>query len=197
MMLLSPPNVLQNFGKITWPMAETASHISESGSYREFLDNFKETVESAVLRLNEISAEDASKSATGDWSAKQVLGHLIDSAANNHQRFVRGQFTDDLLFPGYEGDQWVDAQRYNDASWPDLIDLWRSYNLHLLRIVSIIPQDLLTQQRDKHTLDQIAFKSVDKSEPTTLEYLIRDYLDHLKHHLDQIWRNTWPTPTKN
>jgi hypothetical protein len=122
---------------------------------------------------------------------------LIDSAANNHQRFVRGQFTDDLMFAGYNGDQWVDAQKYNDASWLDLVDLWRAYNTHLLHVVSIIPAPIRTEQRDKHTFDQVAFKTVDRSSATTLEYLIRDYLDHLKHHLDQIWSNTWPTPTKN
>ena len=178
-------------------MAETVPATSERGDYQQFLDDFHQTIQSAALRLKEISADDAGKAAAGAWSAKQVLGHLIDSAANNHQRFVRGQFTGDLVFPGYDGDQWVDAQKYNDESWPDLIDLWRAYNLHLLRVVSLIPERVLTQQRDKHTLDQIAFKTVDLSEPATLEYLIRDYLDHLKHHLDQIWRQTWPTPTKN
>jgi hypothetical protein len=183
--------------KITWPMAETVLSTSERPSYQQFLDDFKQTVENAALRLKEISDEDASKGSPNEWSSKQVLGHLIDSAANNHQRFVRGQFTDDLLFPGYDGDKWVDAQRYNDESWTNLIDLWRGYNLHLLRVVSLIPEHVRTQPRDKHTLDQIAFKTVDPTQSSTLEYLIRDYLDHLKHHLDQIWRNSWPTPTKN
>lgn len=179
-------------------MAETVSPNSEHGTYQQFLDDFQETIQNASLRLLEISDEDAGKRAGEEWSSKQVLGHLIDSAANNHQRFVRAQFTGDLAFPGYDGDQWVDAQKYNDAFWPDLIDLWRGYNLHLVRVFSTIPEDVLTQQRAKHTLDQIAFKTVSLTEPTTLEYLIRDYLDHLKHHLDQIWRNTWrPTPMKN
>jgi len=178
-------------------MAETVSATSERGDYQQFLDDFRRTIQSAALRLKEISADDASKATADAWSSKQVLGHLIDSAANNHQRFVRGQFTDDLVFAGYDGDQWVNAQQYNEESWPDLIDLWRAYNLHLLRVVSIIPDGVLTQRREKHTLDQIAFKTVNQTEPTTLEYLIRDYLDHLNHHLDQIWRQTWHTPTKN
>jgi hypothetical protein len=178
-------------------MAETVSPKSEPGTYQQFLDDFQETVQDASLRLLEISDQNAGKHAAQDWSSKQVLGHLIDSAANNHQRFVRAQFTDDLAFPGYDGDQWVDAQKYNDEDWVDLIDLWRAYNLHLVRVVALIPEAVLKRPRDKHTLDQIAFKTVDQSNPTTLEYLIRDYLDHLKHHLDQIWRNTCPTPTKN
>lgn len=157
-------------------------------TYQEFLRDFEETIRSAAARLGEISAPESMKSSTGEWSRREILGHLIDSAANNHQRFVRAQFKDDLVFPGYEQEQWVSSQKYNDAPWPDLIELWRAYNLHLVHVVSHIPEDVLTRQRDKHSLDQIAFNSVDQSAPATLEYLIRDYFDHLKHHLDQIWR---------
>ena len=178
-------------------MAETVSHISEHSSYQEFLDDFKQTIQNAIPRLQTIADEDASKGPAGHWSPKQELGHLIDSAANNHQRFVRGQFTDDLVFPGYDGDQWVDAQHYNDASWLDLIDLWGAYNTHLLHVISIIPESVRSKQRDKHSFDKVAFVTVDQTNPTTLEYLIRDYLVHLKHHLEQIWSNSWPTPTKS
>ena len=38
-----------------------------------------------------------------------------------------------------------------------------------------------------HTLQEIAFKTVPQSEPVTLEYLMKDYVDHLKHHLAQIF----------
>ncbi|HEU4796294.1 MAG TPA: DinB family protein [Pyrinomonadaceae bacterium] len=163
-------------------------------AYQEFLRDFEETIRSAAARLSEISADEGN---VDGWSRREILGHLIDSAANNHQRFVRAQFTDDLVFPGYEQEEWVSAQRYNDEPWPNLIELWRAYNLHLLHVVSRIPVDVLTQERLKHSLDQIAFKTIDQNAPATLEYLIRDYVDHLKHHLDQIWRNAWHTPTNN
>ena len=166
-------------------------------AYQDFLRDFEETIRTATARLQEISADDSRKSANGEWSPKQILGHLIDSAANNHQRFVRGQFTDTLDFPGYEQEQWVSAQNYNDESWPAVIELWRAYNMHLLHVVSVIPQHVLTEEKPKHSLDRIAFNSVEHSAPATLEYLIRDYVDHLKHHLDQIWRRSWPTPTNN
>ena len=178
-------------------MAETVSVISERGSYQEFLRDFEETIRSAAARLQEISDEDSAKSTGEEWSAKQILGHLIDSAANNHQRFVRGQFTDNLEFPGYQQEQWVDAQKYNDEPWPAVIELWRAYNMHLVHVVSVIPHEVLTQQRDQHSLEQIAFTTVERNQPATLEYLIRDYLDHLKHHLDQIWRRSWHTLTNN
>lgn len=178
-------------------MAETASVISGLGSYQEFLRDFEETIRGATIRLQQISEADSARSTSDDWSAKQILGHLIDSAANNHQRFVQGQFTDHLEFPGYEQEEWVSAQQYNDEPWPAVIELWRAYNMHLLHVVSVIPQHVLTQPRDKHSLDRIAFKTVDRTTPATLEYLIRDYVDHLKHHLDQIWRRSWHTPTNN
>jgi hypothetical protein len=126
------------------------------------------------------------KSSPEDWSPAEVLGHLIDSAANNHQRFVRAQFTDDLVFAGYEQNQWVSSQKYSDERWSEVIQLWGAYNLHLLHVVSVIPEDVLTKARSPHTFDKIAFNPVDRNDPATLEYLIRDYVDHLRHHLDQI-----------
>jgi hypothetical protein len=166
-------------------------------AHQDFLHDFEETIRTATARLQEISADDSRKSANGEWSPKQIVGHLIDSAANNHQRFVRAQFTDALEFPGYDQEQWVSAQRYDDEPWPDVIELWRAYNMHLMYVISRIPQPVLTQPREKHNLDEIAFRTFDRNTPATLDYLIRDYLDHLKHHLDQIWRRSWHTPTNN
>ena len=157
-------------------------------SYKEFLEDFRNTIVSATARLRNIpEAQSGQKKSPDDWSAKETIGHLVDSAANNHQRFVRAQFTDDLVFPGYEQDQWVSSQKYRDESWSELIQFWSSYNLHLIHVASAIPEDVLTKPRSHHTLDQIAFNLVDKNDPATLEYLIRDYLDHLRHHLDQIF----------
>lgn len=160
-----------------------------SGSREEFLRDFRATVLSAGERLRAITPEQSAQQSSPDkWSIKQILGHLIDSAANNHQRFVRAQFTDDLVFPGYEQEKWVNAQKYNDESWPDLVQLWHSYNLHLLHVITAIPEDTLTRARIRHNLDEIALHPVDKNDTTTLDYFVRDYLVHLKHHLDQINR---------
>lgn len=158
-------------------------------NYEEFLKDFHATVLDATRRLRGISTEQSrEKSSPDEWSQIEILGHLIDSAANNHQRFVRAQFTDDLVFPGYEQEQWVSSQKYADESWTDVIQLWSSYNLHIHHLASVIPEAILTKPRATHNLDQIALKPVDKSEATTLEYFIRDYVDHLRHHLDQIFR---------
>lgn len=160
-------------------------------SFDQFLDDFHETIVDATARLRDITPQESRRGSGGDdWAPIEILGHLVDSATNNHQRFVRAQFTDDLVFPGYEQDQWVTAQKYRDESWPDLIQLWSAYNLHLLHLVSVVPAATLTKRREKHTLDQIAFNLVPQDEPATLEYLIRDYVDHLRHHLHQIFRET-------
>ena len=162
--------------------------MSNPVSYEQFLRNFRDTIVSETARLKDIPEEESRRrSSPGDWAPIEILGHLIDSAANNHQRFVRAQFTDDLVFPGYEQDQWVNSQKYRDESWSEVIQLWSAYNLHLVHVASQIPEEVLTKPRSPHTLDVIAFNLVDKNEPATLEYLIRDYLVHLRHHLDQIF----------
>ncbi len=161
---------------------------NQASNLEEFLGDFRSTVVNATERLRTISAEEsARKSAPDKWSIKEVLGHLIDSAANNHQRFVRAQFTDDLVFPGYEQEKWVNAQKYIDEPWSDMVQLWSSYNIHLLHVIAAIPEATLMRARIRHNLDQIALQPVDKDDPTTLDYFVRDYLVHMKHHLDQIY----------
>ena len=154
----------------------------------DWLEDFKQTIEAASSRLAEIGeAQSAKPRADGKWSSKQVLGHLIDSAANNHARFVLGQMKDDLVFPGYDQEGWVRTNHYQKAPWPQLIDLWRSYNLHLHHVMSHADKAKLNTPCTLHTLQEIAFKTVPLSEPVTLEYLMKDYVVHLKHHLDQIF----------
>jgi hypothetical protein len=162
--------------------------MSTSNGYEQFLADFRETIVRARERLSGISDEQSRRGTSEDnWAPIEILGHLVDSAANNHQRFVRAQFTDDLVFPGYEQERWVSSQKYREESWSNVIQLWSSYNLHLLHVVSVIPENILTKARANHSLDQIAFNLVERNTPATLEYLIRDYVDHLRHHLDQIF----------
>ena len=153
----------------------------------EWLEDFRKTIESAGTRLKQISEAEAEKPrAEEHWSSKQVLGHLIDSAANNHARFVLGQLKDDLLFPGYDQDGWVKTNHYQEAAWPQLVELWRSYNLHLVHLMAHADKAKMNTPCTLHTLQEIAFKTVPQSEPVTLKYLMQDYVVHLKHHLNQI-----------
>lgn len=153
----------------------------------EWLEDFKATIESAAPRLLQITeAQSEQPRAEDHWSSKQIIGHLIDSAANNHARFVLGQIKGDLVFGGYEQNSWVQIQHYQEAPWFQLVDLWRAYNLHLLHVMSWAAPDKLHHRCVQHSLQTIAFETVNKSEPATLEYLMKDYVVHLKHHLNQI-----------
>jgi DinB superfamily len=153
----------------------------------EWLDDFNQTINSASERLRQISeSESEQPRAEEHWSSKQIIGHLIDSATNNHARFVLAQLKDDLVFPGYDQNGWVQTQRYQEAPWIQLIELWRAYNLHLLHVMSHASAEKMSNLCTQHSLQTIAFKTVSESEPVTLEYLMKDYVVHLKHHLDQI-----------
>ncbi|HEX8492784.1 MAG TPA: DinB family protein [Pyrinomonadaceae bacterium] len=155
---------------------------------KDALEDFQNVLKRAEARLLALSEDESeARSAPGRWSSKEIIGHLIDSASNNHQRFVRAQFTDELVFPGYEQQDWVAVQHYQQESWPSLVKLWLLYNQHLLHLVSHIPEQKLKQSRREHNLDRIAWQVVSKSELVTLEYFIRDYIEHLKHHLQQIF----------
>ncbi|MFL6229459.1 MAG: DinB family protein [Pyrinomonadaceae bacterium] len=164
----------------------------EEGSMKDALAEFRQTVETYAPRLLALSESEAARRRDGGegWSSKQIVGHLIDSAANNHRRFVLAQFTDDLVFDGYAQGDWVTAQDYDAEPWGQLVELWRAYNLHLAHVMSRAPEEALRRERAAHSLDRIAFKLVDAAQPATLEYLMRDYVEHLKHHLRQIFPDT-------
>jgi len=143
---------------------------------RELLHEFQQTLATNYIRLAQISEiESAVKPAPGKWSPKEIIGHLIDSASNNHQRFVRVQLYDDLDLPGYEQERWVAVQDYQNAAWTELLLLWKSFNAHLLRVITLIPAEKLAK----------TFR-IAGGEPVTLGYWVEDYLRHLQKHLGQI-----------
>ncbi len=155
---------------------------------QDALAELQQTIAQGATRLRAMSETDAQQSVAADeWSVKQIVGHLIDSATNNHRRFVLAQLSNDLNFDGYQQEDWVRVQHYDREPWPLLVDLWQHYNLHLLHVMTHADAAQLQTPRAVHTLDRIAFKPVSEHTPTTLEYLMRDYIDHLQHHLKQIF----------
>lgn len=110
----------------------------------------------------------------GKWSPKQIIGHLIDSAANNHQRFVRGQFEDRPLI-SYDQEKWNTFSYYEKMDGRALIDFWEMYNFHISNIIAKIPDALL--QRECTMSDGSCW---------SLSSLFEDYVRHLEHHLRQI-----------
>jgi hypothetical protein len=126
-----------------------------------------------LRQIDDVTA--AKRPAPGKWSKKEILGHLIDSAANNHQRFVRLQLMGRIDLPGYDGDEWVRVQRYQDRPWREIIDLWQIYNTQLASL--ILNVDVTSLRHIWHTPD---------GQDVNLEFIMRDYVVHLRHHLDQI-----------
>jgi hypothetical protein len=127
----------------------------------------------AHLRAKILQPEDRRK--PGEWSEREILGHLIDSASNNHLRFVNAIVTGEVHLPSYEQEQWVMLQHYDTEPWERLVSLWENYNLHLLHLLKHLPEDRLA------TLCYIG-----QNAPMTLQELILDYLHHLKHHLADL-----------
>lgn len=155
---------------------------------QQFLNDFQQTIAHASEQLLEISLADSEVPRGPDkWSPKEIIGHLIDSASNNHQRFVRAQFSDDLVFLGYEQEGWVRVQDYLGEPWPELVQLWKLYNQHILHLMARVPEETRLKLRHRHNLHQIASEALKEDEPVTLDWFMRDYVDHLKKHLDQIF----------
>jgi uncharacterized damage-inducible protein DinB len=151
-------------------------------------------VDQALPRLRAVG-EDVSgrRPAPGKWSPREIIGHLIDSASNNHQRFVRASFQEDLVFSGYDQDKWVALQQYQEADWEDLLTLWASFNRHLARVMAATPDEIRRREHRSHNFDRIAMRPVAAGSPATLEYFMEDYVLHLHHHLRQILDACDPT----
>jgi hypothetical protein len=136
----------------------------------------KEILHQIPARLNVIKDKEAmQKPNPKKWSKKEILGHLIDSASNNHQRFVRLQIDNAIALPKYKQDEWVMVEHWQQKSWKDIIALWQLYNQHILHIFQYVDE---TKLSNTLTLGE---------ENYTLQFLIDDYVDHMEHHLKQIF----------
>jgi hypothetical protein len=143
--------------------------ITESATRLEYLCN---TIPALISAIRE---KDFSYKPTPEkWSKKEILGHLVDSAANNHQRFIRTQYENvPTIF--YDQNKWNSLSHYQELDSKHIINFWALYNRHLLEIIKRIPQERL----------HLKCNSGDDSHHT-LEWLINDYVRHLEHHLHQI-----------
>ena len=154
----------------------TETQTSDQTPFPLIAAELRRSIDAALPQLREISGAEAETApAPGKWSPQQVIGHLIDSASNNHQRFVRAQEGQTLVFPGYAQEHWVRCQRYEDGAWDELTALWHAYNLHIAHVIEHIPERF----RNVQCL-------VGNYPPATLGFLAHDYVAHLRHHLHQI-----------
>ena len=143
---------------------------------KKIANEIRSIVDRNSSRLALMDPEEVSRKDTPDnWSKKEILGHLIDSAANNHQRFVRACHGVAAGFPAYSQNDWVRIQNYNASSWKSLVELWSAYNRHLSHVIECIPKAAT-----------LSLCNIGKEDPVTLEFVVKDYLLHLQHHLKDI-----------
>ena len=150
----------------------------------------EQTIQKEHMNLLELPDLEANEFPRGpaSWSPKQELGHLIDSAANNHIRFVRAALEGEFHGPGYAQDDWVHIHGYQNMPWEAIVGLWLQYNSLLARLVARIPGSRMQTQ-----------SFIGSAAPVTLAFLIEDYVVHMRHHIDHLLRRekitTYPQAT--
>ncbi len=150
--------------------------------FKELIAEFEQALSNGQEIFLDLShsGQDDQPIKPGKWTPREIIGHLIDSASNNHQRFVRAQIpaclkNGVLEIDGYDQNDWVKVGHYNSRDMFTLVELWDTYNEQLIHIIENTPsENLETQIR------------IGAGGAVTLEFLIRDYLRHLKHHLAQL-----------
>jgi hypothetical protein len=139
------------------------------------LITLKHILDTVPARLKEFSSSDFSKQPAPDkWSKKQIIGHLIDSATNNHHRFVRAQFEHQPTIL-YNQVEWNKHGYYDLMEDELLISFWEIYNRHLVELIKRIPPDLMERSC-----------TLEDGTTRTIAWLFDDYVRHLEHHLKQI-----------
>lgn len=143
---------------------------------RATIQQIQSLIHQGVSELSIIDSKKTNvKPAPDRWSKKEILGHLIDSALNNHQRCVRAGYNVAKEFPAYDQNEWVRIQYYNELSWHDMIRFWNDLNQHLCNVIKCLPEEA-----------QSVSCNIGKEEPVILKYVVEDYARHLQHHLEQI-----------
>ena len=126
-------------------------------------------------KLNNINGIDINFNESPEkWSKKEIIGHLIDSATINHHRFVRGQF-EDVPTIRYDQNKWNEMNHYQEMNSDQIISFWKIYNLQILELIKLISKENLSKK-----------VKVGEDNIQTIEFLFKDYVDHMEHHLKQI-----------
>lgn len=135
----------------------------------------KKTVDTFLNKTIKLGVTWHEKREFRKWSPREIMGHLIDSAANNHQRFILAQYEKELVYPAYDQVFWVNAHNYYHWPTDQVLEFWRQYNYMLVQVI----KNLNYKKLD--TPCHIGDKP-----PVTLKYLLEDYIVHMEHHLKQI-----------
>lgn len=142
------------------------------------LQELQSLIVSVPVRMASIPSNMVSvRPAVNKWSKKEILGHLCDSAINNISRIVKAASAKKMfIVQPYEQDEWVKNNNYREQPLNDIIELWKSLNKQFIAAASNIPAKKLALKCD-----------IEGHEIQTLQWLVDDYLSHMKHHLEQIF----------
>jgi hypothetical protein len=142
----------------------------------------KETAQKLTTAIDEFLTRKAqfinweTHAAPGKWTNKQIIGHLIDSAHINLQRFVRCTYEEGFKLIYFQ-EEWVIAQHYQGADISELLKLWELVNLQIARVLANYPAERVQIKCDNG-----------RYEPSfnTVTFLAEDYIEHMQHHLKQL-----------
>ncbi|GAB1858649.1 DinB family protein [Flavobacteriaceae bacterium MHTCC 0001] len=137
----------------------------------------KQLIDNGYLFISKVSEAELSKKQYSEkWSKKEILGHLVDSAIHNLQRFTEIQFKEQpYKLRKYNQNALVKANDYQHCDIKTIANLWLAINTHIINII---------EQQTQTTLNYKIELETDNS--CDLKFLIIDYIDHLEHHLNQI-----------
>ena len=136
------------------------------------LQSLRTLLETLPARLDALPSDAVEFKPPEAWSVKEELGHLLDSAANNHQRIVRAQLEESPAMPGYDGPKWVSLHAYQKRDWHELIGTWGALNRQLLAAAEAVPDSAWSRTC-----------TIGDSAPLTLQFVFEDYIHHMRDHL--------------
>lgn len=121
------------------------------------------------------------------WNKRQILGHLIDSAYNNHQRIIRTEAQGNMIYKGYDADYWVDMNQYAVRKSDEVLESFIVVQRHFANVVAGLSDEKLTLEYEDHQLNETAMQEFPSGGRGSLSFLIWDYIYHIEHHLKQIF----------
>ncbi len=146
---------------------------------KDVANELDKIIDGFISKYKDLDEEITGKKLSIDkWTLKEIIGHLIDSASNNHQRFLRLQLRNDLEFPDYNKDDWIKLQKYNEILYSDLLSLFLYYNKLIKQIILNVDKNCLKNKWN------VAWD--ENTNYITLERLIKHYVEHIKGHISHF-----------
>ena len=133
---------------------------------QEIIDTFNALLQSTDPALAHVRV------AADAWTLTEIVGHLVDSAANNHQRFARLISGNLEQFPPYDAETFVTVQQYDGCDFVEMAKFWRQYNWMLMHIMRAIPATALENMWQR------------PDGKKSLRTLIEGYFEHIQMHTD-------------